>query len=59
LASAWSSLAKVQDKVSRGDQAKESATTASKLWESIKQSGILTAHRPELADVRRILAGSK
>jgi len=58
LASAWSSLAKVQAKLNRGDQARESAATASKLWQSIKQAGILTAHRPELADVRSILAGS-
>jgi len=56
LASAWSNLAKVQDKVNRGDQARESAATASKLWESIQQPGILTAHRPAIADVRRILA---
>jgi len=55
LAAAWSNLAEVQALTKRADEARQSAETARKLWNSIKQPGVLTAHREALRDVNAIL----
>ena len=55
LATAWSNLATVQDKLKRPDEARQSAETAKKLWDSIKQPGILSAHLEAVHDVQAIL----
>jgi tetratricopeptide (TPR) repeat protein len=55
LADAWSNLAEVQARIHRSDEARKSAETAKKLWDSIKQRGVLTAHHDALHDVDTIL----
>ncbi len=35
----------------RADEARQSAEAAKKLWNAIKQPGVLTAHREALRDV--------
>ena len=55
LAEAWSNLAEVQARIQRADEARQSAEAARKLWNAIKQPGVLTAHREALRDVDAIL----
>jgi serine/threonine protein kinase/tetratricopeptide (TPR) repeat protein len=58
MAEAWSNLAAVQARTGHADEARQSAATARKLWSSIKQHGVLTAHREALGDVAAILDGT-
>lgn len=55
LAAAWSNLATIQARMKRAEDARQSAEAARKLWDSIKQPGVLTAHREALRDVDAIL----
>jgi len=58
LAAAWASLAEVQFKLKRAEEARQAGETARKIWASIKQAGLLTAHREEVAAVASILGNS-
>jgi tetratricopeptide (TPR) repeat protein len=55
MAEGWSVLAVAQSKAGMVDQARQSAETAMKLWNSITRPGVLSAHRRALADMQTLL----
>jgi hypothetical protein len=55
MAEAWSVLAVIQSKAGMAEQARESANTANKIWNSITRPGVLSAHRRALADTQIVL----
>jgi tetratricopeptide (TPR) repeat protein len=57
-AEGWSVLAVVQSKAGMTNQARQSAETAMKLWNSIGRPGLLSSHRRAIADVQILVEAS-
>ena len=55
LAKSWSTLGVVQSKAGMPDQARQSATKAMELWNTVKKPGLLIPYRQTMADAEALL----